>query len=38
MTDLATVLRVYQGSNGDATRALYTDLEQLGSIGAVCDG
>ena len=33
--DLANVLSVYQGSNGDATRALYADLTAIGPIGVV---
>jgi hypothetical protein len=32
---LADVLRVYQGSNGDATRALYVRLEALGAAGTI---
>lgn len=31
---LARVLAVYQGSDGDATRALYAELEQFGPRGA----
>lgn len=33
--DLAAVLRVYTGSNGDATKALYAALESLGPAGAI---
>lgn len=33
--DLANVLSVYQGSNGDATRALYADLTAIGPVGVV---
>lgn len=32
---LAEVLRVYEGSDGDATKELYLRLEQLGSIGCI---
>ena len=35
MSDLADVIRIYQGSNGDATRGLYTELERLGPIGEI---
>ncbi len=35
MTDLTDVIRIYQGSNGDATKALYAELERLGPIGAM---
>lgn len=35
MTDLAGVIKIYEGSNGDATRALYAELEQLGPIGVI---
>jgi hypothetical protein len=35
MTDIADVIRIYQGSNGDATKALYAELEQLGPIGVI---
>ena len=33
--DLAAVVRIYEGSNGDATKALYTRLELLGGVGKV---
>lgn len=33
MTDMADVLRIYQGSDGAATRALFAELGTLGSIG-----
>jgi hypothetical protein len=32
---LAEVIRIYQGSDGDATRALYTRLEALGIAGEI---
>jgi hypothetical protein len=32
---LADVLRVYEGSDGEATKALYARLEQLGPVGLV---
>jgi hypothetical protein len=35
MTDLATILRVYQGSDGEATKALYTRLGAFGPAGMV---
>jgi hypothetical protein len=35
MTDIGDVLRIYRGSDGDATAALYRDLEALGPVGAV---
>lgn len=35
MTTLADVVAVYRGSNGEATRALYARLEQLGPAGAI---
>lgn len=35
MPDLATILRVYLGSDGEATKALYAELERLGEIGVV---
>jgi hypothetical protein len=35
MTDFADIIRIYQGSNGDATKALYAELEQLGPIGLI---
>lgn len=33
--DIAEVLRIYQGSNGDTTRALYAELETKGPIGTI---
>jgi hypothetical protein len=35
LTDLALILGIYQGSNGDATRMLYRDLEALGAPGFI---
>jgi hypothetical protein len=35
MTDLATILCVYQGSDGEATKALYTRLGAFGPAGMV---
>jgi hypothetical protein len=36
MTDLSAIFAIYRGSNGEATRALYAELEQkLGPIGKV---
>jgi len=35
MTDLATILSIYEGSNGDATRMLYRDLELLRPMGPI---
>ncbi|HLH92042.1 MAG TPA: hypothetical protein VKX28_26720 [Xanthobacteraceae bacterium] len=35
MTDLATVQSIYAGSNGEATKALYAELEKLGPAGIV---
>ncbi len=35
MTDLHTIVRTYFGSNGDATKALYAELEMLGAPGIV---
>lgn len=35
MTDLATILRTYLGSDGDATKALYVELERRGPAGHV---
>jgi hypothetical protein len=35
VNDLADVLRVYTGSDGDATKALYAQLCELGIAGAV---
>lgn len=35
MTDIADVIRIYQGSNGDATRALYAELEAIGAVGVI---
>src|SRR5579871_3084039 len=35
MTDLADVYRIYQGSDGDATKALFAELRQYGMIGAL---
>lgn len=35
MTDLATILGIYKGSNGDATRMLYRDLERRGPLGII---
>lgn len=35
MYDLAAILRVYQGSNGDATKALYAALEEKGAMGII---
>lgn len=32
---LADVIRIYEGSDGDATKAMYAELEQLGPIGAI---
>lgn len=32
---LAEIVRVYEGSDGDATKALYTRLEERGAIGIV---
>lgn len=33
--DLASVLRVFDGSDGEATKRLYAQLEQLGSDGVI---
>lgn len=33
--DIAGVLRIYMGSNGDDTKALYNRLETLGPVGAI---
>src|ERR1700676_464322 len=35
MTDLATILSIYAGSNGDATKALYASLEKRGPVGLI---
>lgn len=35
MTDLHQITRIYQGSNGDATRMLYRDLESFGPMGVI---
>ena len=35
MTTLADVLAVYKGSNGEATKALYAELEGLGPLGII---
>lgn len=35
MTDLDGIIRIYQGSNGDATKALYAELEKLGPVGLI---
>jgi hypothetical protein len=35
MGDIAEILAVYKGSDGDATKALYARLEQLGPVGIV---
>lgn len=35
MRNFANVLGIYVGSDGDATKALYADLEQLGPAGVV---
>lgn len=35
MTDLATIITIYKGSNGEATKALYAELEQIGPLGVV---
>jgi hypothetical protein len=35
MSDLVEVTAIYNGSNGDATKALYQRLERLGPIGIV---
>lgn len=35
MSDLAMIQRIYHGSNGDATRMLYRDLEQFGPMGVI---
>lgn len=35
MSDLSQVLRIYQGSNGEATRMLYRDLEGFGPMGVI---
>ena len=35
MTDLSTILRIYQGSNGEATKMLYRDLEAFGPMGTI---
>ncbi len=35
MTDLVLITRIYQGSNGDATRMLYRDLERMGPMGVI---
>ncbi|MGJ5000550.1 hypothetical protein ACQR10_04450 [Bradyrhizobium sp. HKCCYLRH2060] len=35
MTDLAIIRRIYDGSDGDATRMLYRDLERLGPMGVI---
>lgn len=35
MRDLASILSIYEGSNGDATKALYAELEQRGPLGIV---
>jgi hypothetical protein len=35
MRSLPDVLRIYQGSNGEATKALYSELEALGPLGII---
>jgi hypothetical protein len=35
MTDVHGVFAIYRGSNGEATKALYAELEQLGAVGKV---
>lgn len=35
MTDLAMITRIFEGSNGDATRMLYRDLESFGPMGVI---
>lgn len=35
MTALASVLRVYTGSDGEATKSLYAQLEALGPLGVI---
>lgn len=35
MTDLSTIMRIYQGSNGEATKMLYRDLEAFGPMGVI---
>lgn len=35
MTDLALITRIFEGSNGDATRMLYRDLEAMGPMGVI---
>jgi hypothetical protein len=35
MADLADILRVYNGSDGDATKALFERLEAIGPVGIV---
>jgi hypothetical protein len=35
VSDLATICRIFQGSNGDATRMLYRDLEAFGQVGVI---
>lgn len=35
MTDLAIIKRIFDGSDGEATRMLYRDLEALGPRGAI---
>lgn len=35
MCDLSTIQRIYQGSDGEATKMLYRDLEAFGPIGTI---
>lgn len=35
MTDISEIIRVYQGSDGEATKRLYNTLEALGPVGFV---
>lgn len=35
MTTLDMIVKIYQGSNGDATRMLYRDLDRMGPMGII---
>ena len=35
MTTLDMIVRIYLGSNGDATRMLYRDLDRMGPMGVI---
>jgi hypothetical protein len=35
LTDLSIIIGIYQGSNGEATKMLYRDLEAYGPIGKI---